>query len=463
MENFLHPTKKIPSCLKIPSFVDTPKCPAWRNPLALGHGTAWDHYKMENFLHPTLKYPAAPKIPSSVDTTKYPAWSLFVDIPWLLRHRTAWDHYKMENYLHPTQKNTQLPQKYPALSIQQNTQLGVFLSTGLGFWTWDRYKIENYLHPTQKNTQLPQKYPALSIQQNTQLGVFLSTSLDFGTWQHGTTIKWKTFSSLPQNTQLSQNTNFCRYHKIPSLASFCRHPLVFGAWDSMGPLQNGKLSPSHPKKYPAAPKNPAPSIPVFLSTSLGFWDMGQHGTNGKLPENKFWSLCQHPLALGHGLKKNVVSLGRWWWEDVGRLRHYKMETPNPQKILPGRACNLYKIRAPNPSRNHSFLDVVKLKLYTGGWGFPFYSKKLAIFFILRLGSRVRWGLPFYSDGGFCSKFVAVNICFFKWISYFIEVHLFCDPGRFHFIEVPLWGGGCPRFSTIKWGHPTPPLNLEGDV
>ena len=187
--------------------------------------------------------------------------------------------------------------------------------------------------------------------------------------------------------------------------------------------------------------------------------MGQHGTNGKLPENKFWSLCQHPLALGRpGLKKNVVSLGRWWWEDVGRrLRHYKMETPNPQKILLGRAFNLYKIRAPNPSRNHSFLDVVKLKLYTGGWGFPFYSKKLVIFFILRLGSRVRWGIPFYSDGGFCSKFVAVNICFFKWISYFIEVHLFCDPGCFHFIGVGACG--CPRFSTIKWGHPTPPLNL----
>ena len=109
---------KIPSWPKIPSFVDTPKCPAWRNPLALGHGTAWDHYQMENFLHPTLKYPAAPKYP-------------------------------------------------------------------------------------------------------------------------------------------------------------------------------------------------APSIPVFLSTSLGFWDMGQHGTNGKLPENKSWSLCQHPLALGRpGLKKNVVSLGR---------------------------------------------------------------------------------------------------------------------------------------------------------
>ena len=61
MENFLHPTLKYPAAPKIPSSVDTPKYPAWRNPLALGHGTAWDHYKMENFLHPTLKYPAAPK------------------------------------------------------------------------------------------------------------------------------------------------------------------------------------------------------------------------------------------------------------------------------------------------------------------------------------------------------------------------------------------------------------------
>ena len=86
-----------------------------------------------------------------------------------------------------------------------------------------------------------------------------------------------------------------------------------GFWDigQHGTTIKGKLSPSHPKKYPAAPKCPAPSIPVFLSTSLGFWDMGQHGTNGKLPENKSWSLCQHPLALGRpGLKKNVVSLGR---------------------------------------------------------------------------------------------------------------------------------------------------------
>ena len=158
---------KIPSWPKIPSFVDTPKCPAWRNPLALGHGTAWDHYQMENFLHPTLKYPAAPKIPSSVDTTKYPAWSLFVDIPWLLGHRTAWDHYKMENHPKKYPAAPKIPSsvdttKYPAWSL---------LSTGLGFWTWDRYKIENFLHPTPKNPAAP-KYPALSTPQNTQLGVF---------------------------------------------------------------------------------------------------------------------------------------------------------------------------------------------------------------------------------------------------------------------------------------------------
>ena len=127
---------KIPSWPKIPSFVDTPKCPAWRNPLALGHGTAWDHYQMENFLHPTLKYPAAPKIPSSVDTTKYPAWSL--------------------------------------------------LSTSLGFWDIGQHGTTIKWKTTQKNTQLPQKYLALSIQQNTQLGVFCRQALAFG---HETSIK----------------------------------------------------------------------------------------------------------------------------------------------------------------------------------------------------------------------------------------------------------------------------------
>ena len=39
---------------------------------------------------------------------------------------------------------------------------------------------------TQKNTQLPQKYLALSIQQNTQLGVFCRQALAFG---HETAIK----------------------------------------------------------------------------------------------------------------------------------------------------------------------------------------------------------------------------------------------------------------------------------
>ena len=37
------------------------------------------------------------------------------------------------------------------------------------------------------------------------------------------------------------------------------------------------------------------------------------------------------------------------------------------------------------------------------------------------------------------------------------------PWVFPFYRGPtLGGGGCPRFSTIKWGHPTPSLNLEGD-
>ena len=97
------------------------------------------------------------------------------------------------------------------------------------------------------------------------------------------------------------------------------------------------------------------------------------------------------------------------WEGCGII---KWKPPTPRKSYQeGHVISIKS--APNPSRNHSFLDVVKLKLYTGGWGFPFYSRKLASSFILKLGSRVRWGLPFYSDGGFCSKFVAVNICFFK--------------------------------------------------
>ena len=37
------------------------------------------------------------------------------------------------------------------------------------------------------------------------------------------------------------------------------------------------------------------------------------------------------------------------------------------------------------------------------------------------------------------------------------------PWVFPFYRGPTPGGdGCPRFSTIKWGHPTPPLNLVGD-
>ena len=100
--------------------------------MALGYGTAWDHYQMENFLHPTLKYPAAPKIPSSVDATKYPAWSLF-------GHGTAWDNYNMENFLHPTLKNPSAS-TYPALSRPKIHSLGFSNLTSLILW--DHYKME---------------------------------------------------------------------------------------------------------------------------------------------------------------------------------------------------------------------------------------------------------------------------------------------------------------------------------
>jgi len=130
----------------------------------------------------------------------------------------------------------------------------------------------------------------------------------------------------------------------------------------------------HPTlKYPAAPKIPSSvqtkntQLGIFLSTSLGFWDLGRHGTtikgklcrshpqkkkqlpkkysapldtsffcrhpwllahgtatNGKQPENKSWLLCHHPLALGRpGLKENVVSLGDeggWMWEGCGTAK-----------------------------------------------------------------------------------------------------------------------------------------------
>ena len=318
--SFLHPTPKDPAGPKYPALSIPLNTKLGKNPLALGHGTAWDHYKMENFLHPTPKYPAAPKypalsiplnaqlgeilwlwdmgqhgttikwktfsilpqntqwpqntqlcryhktprIPSSVDTTKYQVWSLFVDIPWL-RDMTAWDHYKKTTFsILSCPKTPSCPRIPSSVDTTKHPVWSLFVDIPW-LWnmtTWDHYKMENVLQLAPKYTTVP-KYQFLSIPQNTKLGIFLSTSLGF--WdmgQHGTTIKWKTIS-------------------IP------------------------------PKKYPAAPNYPAPSIPVFLSTSLGFWDMGQHGTNGTLPENKFWSLCRHPLALGRpGLKKNVVSLGQ---------------------------------------------------------------------------------------------------------------------------------------------------------
>ena len=70
---------KIPFRPKIPSFADTPKCPAWRNPLALGYGAAWNHHQMENFLHPTLTFrPGGTCAPTQVLYKRVTSWSFFV-------------------------------------------------------------------------------------------------------------------------------------------------------------------------------------------------------------------------------------------------------------------------------------------------------------------------------------------------------------------------------------------------
>ena len=217
---------------------------------------------MEN--HPK-KYPAALKTPSSVDTTKHPAWSLFVDIPWL-RDMTTWDHYKII-VLHPTLKYPAAPKIPSSVDTTKYQAWSLFVDIpwllGHGTTACDHYKTEKKIHPTLK-------YPAAP--------------------------------KIPSSVDTT---------KYPAWSLFVDIPWLLGhrtAWDDY--KMENYLHPTQ-KKYPAAPKYPAPSIPVFLSTSLGFWDMEQHGTNGKLPENKSWSLCQHPLALGRpGLKKNVVSLGR---------------------------------------------------------------------------------------------------------------------------------------------------------
>ena len=219
---------KISSCPKNTQLCQHNKIPSLESSLSTSLGF-WDMgqhrttIKWKTFSHPTLKYPAAPKIPSSVNTTKYPAWSRFWSTSlgfW--GHGTASDHYKCENFLHPTLKYSAAP-KIPSSVQTKNTQLGVFLSTSLGFW-------------------------------------------DLG--RHGTTIKRKTISILPQKTK-----------QLPK-------------------------------------KQPAPSIPVFLLTPLTFGTWGQHGTNGKQRENKSWLSCHHPLALGRpGLQENVVSLG----DEGGRM------------------------------------------------------------------------------------------------------------------------------------------------
>ena len=143
------------------------------------NGIEWTN--KASFLHPTPKYPAGPKYPA----LSIPLNAQLGEILWLWdmgQHGTTikWKTFSILPY------NTQLPQKYPALATQQNTQLGVFLSTSLGFWDIGQHGTTIKWKTTQKNTQLPQKYLALSIQQNTQLGVFCRQALAFG---HETAIK----------------------------------------------------------------------------------------------------------------------------------------------------------------------------------------------------------------------------------------------------------------------------------
>ena len=116
------------------------------------------------------------------------------------------------------------------VSDTQNTQLGVFKFDILTLW--DHYIMENYIHPTPKYPVAP-KYPSLSIQKHQVWSLFVDIPWlrDMTTWD-----LYIFFSpSYPKISSCPKNTQLCRHKKIPSLES-------------------------------------------FLSTSLGFWDMGQHRT-----------------------------------------------------------------------------------------------------------------------------------------------------------------------------------------
>ena len=120
--------------------------------------------------------------------------------------------------------------------------------------------------------------------------------------------------------------------KIPSSVQTKNTQLGFlstslGFWDlgRHGTTIKRKTISIPPPKKKTAPQKIASSLDTsFFVDTLGFWDMGQHGTNGKQPENKSWLLCHHPLALGRpGLKENMVSLGDEggrMWEGCGTAK-----------------------------------------------------------------------------------------------------------------------------------------------
>ena len=184
--SFLHPTPKYPAGPKYPALSIPLNTKLGKNPLALGHGTAWDHYKMENFLHPTLnllipqntqlgeilwlwdmgqhgtsikwktfsilpkKYPAAPKY----QALSIPLNTKLGKNPLALGHGTAWDHYKMENFLHPTLKYLAAPKIPSSVDTPKYPAWRNLLALGHGT-AWDQYKMENFLHPTKKIPSCP--------------------------------------------------------------------------------------------------------------------------------------------------------------------------------------------------------------------------------------------------------------------------------------------------------------------
>ena len=183
-------------------------------PAQCKNGKEWN--KVDNiatFLHPTPKYPAGQKY----QALSIPLNAQLGEMLWDMGQHGTTIKWKIFSIL---PKNTQLPQKYPALSTQQNTQLGVLLDMGQhGITiTWKKF-----LHPTLKNPSAS-TYPALSRPKIHSLGFSNLTSLIL--WDH---YKMEKLSPSDPKIPISVDTN------TPSLESFCRHPLASGH-DSMGPL-----------------------------------------------------------------------------------------------------------------------------------------------------------------------------------------------------------------------------------